>query len=42
MGRKVYLPTFFVDFNGFHVGKYTFRPMESMDVDIPIWFADVK
>ena len=27
MGRTVYLPTFTVYVHGFHVGKYTVRPM---------------
>ena len=26
----VYLPTWMVDFYGFHVGKYTVRPMDPM------------
>ena len=29
MGRTVYLPTWKVDFYGFHVGKYT-SPMDDM------------
>ena len=28
MGRTVYLPTWMVAFYGFHVGKYTVRPMD--------------
>ena len=28
-GKKVYLPTWMVDFYGFHVGKYT-SPMDAM------------
>ena len=30
MGRTVYLLTWMVDFYGFHVGKYTVRPMDGM------------
>ena len=30
MGRTVYLPINLVDVYGFHVGKYTVRPMEHM------------
>ena len=29
----VYLPTWMVDFYGFHVGKYTVRPMDGMGID---------
>ena len=29
MGRTVYLPTWMVDFDGFHVGTYT-SPMDPM------------
>ena len=29
----VYLPTYLVDFYGFHVGKYTVRPMHPMGLE---------
>ena len=38
MGRTVYLPTWIADFYGFHVGKYTVRPMDPMGYGTPtIW-----
>ena len=38
MGRKVYFPTWMVDFYGVHVGKYT-SPMDTMGYRFPLKFT---
>ena len=39
MGRTVYLPTWMADLYGFHVGKYTVRPMDPLGMNHHVYFS---